>query len=182
MAAPKSPSPKGKPRPRGAAASRVRTVPNVIAVRYCVGHEEDVRLALGSIGRVELYPAKRMAVLEKPGAARNARLEDTLDELRARKAIDFVTQVLLDLESQTRQVLTDEIILRLKPGRTRRTLQSLGAAHGVKIGRRNEFDPSQYMVKVPKPSGTETLDIARSLDASDDVEFACPNYLSEIKR
>ena len=169
-------------RPRPSPAKKVRPVPNAIAVRYCTGHEQEVRVALGAIGRVELYPSKQMAVLEKPAAVTESKLDDTLERLRARKAIDFVTLVLLDTKSKTRQVLTDEIILRLKPGRTRRTLQTLGAAHGVKISHRNEFDPSQYVVKVPKPSGTETLDIARSLDASDDVEFACPNYLTEFKR
>jgi|SRR5687767_14089209 len=176
-----APSKPRSTRRRAATASNVRAVPNAIAVRYCVGHEKDVRDSLGAFGRVDMYPSKRMAVLQKPAATGRARLEDTLDRLRAQKAIDFVTPVLLDTKSQTRQVLTDEIILRLKPGRTRRTLQTLGAAHGVKISHRNEFDPAQYVLKVSKPSGTETLDIARSLDASDDVEFACPNYLTEVK-
>ena len=46
------------------------------------------------------------------------------------------------------------------------------------VGKRNEFEPTQYIVKVPDTTGMRTLDVARSLDQQDDVEFACPNYLT----
>jgi hypothetical protein len=161
---------------------KLKAVPNAVAVRYCAGNEGKVRDTLTPFGEVALYRPQRMAVLERSPGVTSARVETALDDLKAQKAIEFITPVLLDGESNTRQVLTDEIVLRLKPGRTKRTLQTLGAAHGVTISRRNEFEPSQYVLKVPSPSGTQTLDIARSLDASDDVEFASPNFLTEIKR
>jgi hypothetical protein len=178
--------PNTKPARRGrraqpAVRGKLRVVPNAVAVHYCAGHEKQVRQALAVCGDVEVYPAQRMVVVERPDGSGDA-IDRTLGELKAAKAIDFVTPVLVDQESGTRQVLTDEIVLRLKPGRTRRTLQTLGAAHGVTISRRNEFDPAQYVLKVAKPSGTDTLEIARSLDASEDVEFASPNFLTEIKR
>jgi hypothetical protein len=179
------PSPKPARRTRRSSSpvrSKLEIVPNAVAVRYCPGHERDVRDTLASFGEVGLYASQRMAVLEVTSGSHRPGLEAALDALRARNAIDFVTPVLLDPASNLHQVLTDEIVLRLKPGRTRRTLETLGMAHGVTISRRNEYDPAQYVLKVPKPSGTETLDIARSLDASDDVEFACPNFLTGIKR
>ena len=176
-------------RRRSASSSRksagdpgLRPVPGAAAARYCAGQEKKVRDALAPFGEIEIYPAQRMLVLERAPGVTAARMREVLEDLQRNHAVEFVTPVLLDAKSNTRQVLTDEIVLRLKPGRTKRTLQALGAAHGVKIGRRNEFEPSQYVVTVPSPSGTQTLEIARSLDASDDVEFASPNFLSEIKR
>lgn len=183
------PTKKPAARRRSASSSRksttrssLRPVPGAVAARYCAGQEGTVCDALAPLGALEVYQAQRMVVLERSPRVAATRVKTVLEDLRRRNAVEFVTPLLLDPESKTRQVLTDEIVLRLKPGRTKRTLQALGAAHGVTIGKRNEFEPSQYVVKVPSPSGTQTLDIARSLDASDDVEFASPNFLTEIKR
>jgi hypothetical protein len=158
------------------------TVPNEIAARYPAGQEKRACEALARLGTVQTYPHQRMIVLERSASQTPAKVRSALDDLQAAGIIEFVTPVLLDRESNTRQVLTDEIVLRLKAGRTERTLDALTAAHGLQICSRNEFEPSQYIVKVPKPSGTATLDVARTLDQSDDVEFASPNFLTRLKR
>jgi len=62
------------------------------------------------------------------------------------------------------------------------TLTDMRRTEGVSVARRNEFVPSQYTLRVARPSGTRTLDIAKRLEARDDVEFAAPNYISDIKR
>lgn len=171
-----------RPRTKVRAATALKTVPNEMAARYGAGQEQKVREALAPCGRVESYPLQRMVVLQRAPGVTSAKVRSVLDNLRRLDLIEFVTPVLLDPDSRTRQVLTDEIVLRLKPGRSRRALNALTAAHGIEIDRRNKYEPSQYIVKVPKPFGTQTLDIARSLDRSDDVEFASPNFLTEIKR
>jgi hypothetical protein len=157
-------------------------IPNEIAARYKTGQEKKACDALAPLGTVHTYPRQRMVVLEQSSSQTPAKVRSALQDLQAAGILEFVTPVLLDRESNTRQVLTDEIVVRLKPGRTERTLDALTAAHGLEIGSRNEFEPSQYIVKVPKPSGTTTLDVARTLDESDDVEFASPNFLTQVKR
>lgn len=169
-------------RTKARAGPALKTVPNEIAARYRTGQERKVRDALAPFGSVETYPLQRMLVLHRAPSLATARVQAALDNLQRVGLVEFVTPVLLDPDSNARQVLTDEIVLRLKPGRTQRTLAALKAEHGIQIGRRNKFEPSQYIVKVPKPSGTQTLDVARSLDQSEDVEFASPNFLTEIKR
>ena len=159
----------------------MKTVPNELAIRYRIGQEEKARKALAPFGRIETHPLQRMLIVHQNPKTDRAKIGAALAELHRAKLIEFVTPVLTDPESKTRQVLTDEIVLRLKPGRTRRALAALAAEHGVRISRQNEFEPSQYIVTVAKPSGTQTLDVARSLEQADDVEFASPNYLTEIK-
>ena len=170
-----------KAKPKTHPKSSLKTVPNEVAARYRDGQEKRVCEALAPYGKVQTYPRQRMVVLECAGQP-TAKVHGALDDLQAAGVLEFVTPVLLDLESNTRQVLTDEIVLRLKPGRTERTLDALKSEHGLEIGSRNEFEPSQYIVKVPKASGTTTLDVARSLDQSDDVEFASPNFITQVKR
>jgi hypothetical protein len=160
----------------------LKTVPTEVAARYRAGRERAVTAALTPFGRVDTYPAQRMIVVHRSPHATASKVASTLEGLRQAGLVEFVAPVLIDSESGTRQVLTDEIVLRLKPGRTRRTLAALTAEHGIEIGQRNKYEPSQYIVKVPNPSGTQTLDVARSLHRSDDVEFASPNFLTEIKR
>jgi hypothetical protein len=168
-----------KPRQAPAAPKVVR---NEVAARYRTGQEAKVRRALAPFGTLDTYPAQRMVVLTRAPGITSTAAAAALDELRRLKLVEFVTPVLRDPDTNTRQVLTDEIVVRMKPGRTRRTLAALGAPHGIAIARQNEFEPSQYIVTVAEPSGTQTLDVARSLDSSDEVEFASPNFLTQVKR
>jgi hypothetical protein len=162
--------------------SSQKRIPNQVAVRYCDGQEETVSQALGTLGTLEAQPSSRLFILHRSPGVAPTKVKAALTSLQENDAIEFATPVLHDSASDTRQVLTDEIVLRLKPGQPRRTLAEVKAEHGLTIGKRNEFEPRQYIVKVPRASGTHTLDVARSLCRRDDVEFASPNFLTTIKR
>jgi hypothetical protein len=157
-------------------------VKDQIAVRYCPGQDRKVREALEQVGRVEEQPSSQIFILHRSPGVSASTVATAIETLKKTSKIAFATPVLRDPESGTRQVLTDEITLRLKPGSASRALKALKAEHGVIVGKRNEFEPTQYIVKVPDTTGTRTLDVARSLDKRDDVEFASPNYLTDIKR
>jgi hypothetical protein len=167
---PPSPAPSQKP------------IPGQVAVRYCDGQEQKVLQALGTLGTLEAQPSSRLLILHRSPGITSSRVKASLLTLEQEAAIEFATPVLRDAASDTRQVLTDEIVLRLKPGQTSRTLAAVKAEHGLTIGKRNEFEPRQYIVKVPRANGTHTLDVARSLDRRTDVEFASPNFLTTVKR
>jgi len=171
MASKKSPSP------------ALTTIPNQLAVRYKAGRADSVRARLAGLGKTEDQPVSRILILHRAPAVTRRALDTAVKALQDEKLVEFATPVMLDLGSGLRQVLTDEIVVRLKAGHAQqRTLATLKGEHGVTIGRRNEFEPTQYIVKVPQASGTRTLDVARSLDQRADVEFASPNFLTDIKR
>ena len=188
MAAPKRtaskrPTPRKKSRGRSRpATSSQKPIPNQVAVRYCDGREEQVRGELHALGTLESQPASRLVILHRTPGVPSKKVTAAVARLQHDDAIEFATPVLRDSASDLRQVLTDEIVLRLKPGRASQTLAAVKAEHGLEVSKRNEFEPTQYIVKVPRASGTQTLDVARSLDRRDDVEFASPNFLSTVKR
>lgn len=154
-----------------------------MAVRYRAGQAERVRERLAAFGEVEDQPQARLLILHRSASVPASAVNKAQNALQTEKLVEFATPVLRDGDSGLRMVLTDEIVLRLKVGHaTQRTLATLKAEHGLTIGRRNEFEPQQYIVKVPQTSGTCTIDVARSLDRRDDVEFASPNFLTDIKR
>ena len=157
-------------------------VKDQIAIRYCPGEDRKVREALEQVGTIEEQPSSQIFILHRSSHVSAGKVATAIETLKKASKIAFATPVLRDPESGTRQVLTDEITLRLKPGSASRALKALKAEHGVIVGKRNQFEPTQYIVKVPDTTGTRTLDVARSLDKRDDVEFAAPNYLTDIKR
>ena len=159
-----------------------KAIPGQVAVRYSDGQEQKVCQALGTLGTLESQPSSRLVILHRSPGVSHTKVKAALTTLQEDDAIEFATPVLRDAASDTRQVLTDEIVLRLKPGQSARTLAAVKAEHGLTIGKRNEFEPRQYIVKVPRASGTHTLEVARSLDQRKDVEFASPNFLTTVKR
>jgi hypothetical protein len=160
-----------------------KTIPNQVAVRYRAGQAAKVRERLATLGRMEDHPLSRILILHRAPSVTRRAVDTALNALQDEKVVDFATPVLRDSESGMRKVLTDEIVVRLKSGHGQhRTLAMLKGEHGLKIGRRNEFEPTQYIVKVTQASGTHTLDVARALDQRADVEFASPNFLTGIKR
>jgi S-adenosylmethionine:tRNA-ribosyltransferase-isomerase (queuine synthetase) len=163
--------------------STPKTIPGQVAVRYRAGQAGKVHERLAAFGDIEDQPLSRILILHRSPSVTRREVETALEKLEQEKLVEFATPVMRDSQSGTRQVLTDEIVVRLKSGAAlQSTLAALKDTHGLKIGRRNEFEPAQYIVKVKQASGTHTLDVARSLDERADVEFASPNFLTDIKR
>jgi hypothetical protein len=170
------------PRRSRASSRSPKTVPNQIAIGYRPGCEADVRDALAPFGTLEVHPRSSLIILHREPGISRAKLSQAIQSLQKASQVEFATPVLRDPDSQLRQVLTNEIVVRLKPGDTRRTIAALSAEHGLEVGRRNRYEPTQYIVKIPRTLGTQPLDVARAIDRHADVEFASPNFLTGIKR
>lgn len=184
----------GMPRPRssrsrpgsGAGGRRPTTprpFPGQLAVRVAPKATRRVQAALQALGHVEPYEPARMLILHKGPKVADATVKSVVESLLRDGLVQDVTPVLRDPRSGVRLIPTDEITVRFRPeAPVQGTLTDMRRTEGVSVARRNEFSPSQYVLRVPQPSGKRTLDIARRLEARDDVEFAAPNYISDIKR
>jgi len=168
---------------RPAAAPKRAAGASQIALRYCAGAERKVRAALAAFGAIESYPAGGILILHRSSKASSAGIRSTVRTLEKDGLVLFATPVLRDPRSGARQILTGEITVRLKPDApARQALASMKAAHGVRVKRRNRFEPTQYIVCVPGPSCHRTREIANLLDRRSDVAFAVPNFITDIKR
>lgn len=154
-----------------------------LAVRVTPKATKRVHAALSTLGHVEPYDPAGLLILHKAPKVAGAAVNSVLESLLDQGLVQYVTPVLRAPRSGLRLIPTDEITVRFRPeAPVQGTLTEMRRTEGVSVARRNEFVPSQYILKVPRPSGKRTLDIARRLDARDDVEFAAPNYISDIKR
>lgn len=179
----RSVTPARKKTGRSRSRSVAEPLPHTIALRWAPGAHGAVRGALRGFGQVWEIPAERVIILEFPGARGGPSVAHKVERLKGRGLIEFTAPVLLDKASRLRKIPTDEITIRFRTKKAAVSqLRSMGKRYGVTVARRNEFVPQQYVVKVDTASGDRTLKIAEDMDGSEDVEFAAPNFLSEIAR
>jgi hypothetical protein len=145
--------------------------------------DEQVRDALTAFGTIESYEAASLLILHSNAETAPKEVGRVVDDLQREHLVEYVTPVLHDPHTGCRQILTDEITVRLRPEVPQKgALTEMRREEGVSVARRNEFVPTQYTLKVSKPSGTRTLEVAERLQKRADVEFAAPNYIVDIKR
>ena len=164
-------------------STKPRPVTGQLAVRVAPKAARRVHAALNALGRIEPYDPASLLILHKAPKVAGATIDSTLESLVRDGLVEYVTPVLRDAASGMRLIPTDEITVRFRDkAPAQAALSDMRRTEGVSVARQNEFVPSQYIVRVAQPSGTRTLDIAKRLEARDDVEFAAPNYISDIKR
>jgi hypothetical protein len=151
-----------------------------LAVRYSEDAKESVRNALRSLGEVKSVESQRLLIVELSAPADESL--KTIQEMVDRGEVEFFTPVLLDEKSRLHQILTDEISVRFKTLPPAKQLREMARKYGVTIARQNEFAPNQFIVRAIRSSGLDTLDVASRLDSAEEVEFATPNFISEIRR
>ena len=114
----------------------------------------------------QAQPSSRLFILHRSPGITSSKVKASLLTLQEEAAIEFATPVLRDAASDTRQVLTDEIVLRLKPGQNSRTLAAVKAEHGLTIGKRNEFNPGSTSSRCrAQTAPTRSTSRARSIGA-----------------
>jgi hypothetical protein len=94
--------------------------------------------------------------------------------------LQFVTPVFLDKRSGLKQILTDEITVRVKHREMKSSIHRLAGSLGAKT--ESATDAREVLVKVPRAFGTEALMICDALDKLEQVQFAAPNFISEVSR
>lgn len=159
----------------------LQPVDDVLAVRYA-NSKEEVREALSSLGKVREVEPQKLFVVQLPKASQKEQALEQIQPLIDRGLIESIVPVLRDEESELLQVLTDEVTVRFKRALPKKERAQVEKKFGFTIARQNEFVPNQYVVKVPASTGADALKVANDLDADDEVEFAAPNFVSELRR
>ncbi|MDQ2922364.1 MAG: hypothetical protein M3R52_12245 [Acidobacteriota bacterium] len=160
----------------------LKPVDDTLAVRYNKRAKSQVRKTLGSLGQVSEIESQQLFIVHLAEGSKEETASQHLQPLIDKGLIESVAPVLRDEESQLLQVLTDEITVRFKPTLAAKERKQMEKKYGLSIARKNEFVPNQFVVKVPRSKGLDTLHVANELDAADEVEFAAPNFVSEYRR
>ena len=152
------------------------------AVRYKKKAKAKVYGRLRSLGQVKDIESQDLYIVQIEDSTQRESALKQLQELMDSGLIEFITPVLRDKESQLMLILTDEITVRFRSRVPQKQLKSAEERYGFTVARQNEFVPNQFILKVAQPEGLHTLNVANELDATDEVEFATPNFISEYRR
>jgi hypothetical protein len=160
----------------------IKTVPARVAVKWAPRQRDRVLRELADLGPARALDNLKLLVVdlkeprERPAAWRELAL------LRDQGVIAWATPLVLDVESGLGQIVTDEITVRLRPGVAADRWLEKQARHGLVLDRPNEFVPNQFVLRVEGTFGLDTLQRATDLDKDDNVDFATPNFISEVVR
>ena len=155
---------------------------DTFATRYRDDAEEAVDQALHGLGQVETSAAQRLIIVKFLDPQQTSDALQLLRHWLDQGMVEFVTPVLRDTDSQLIQVLTDEITIRFNAKPSASCLHDLEQKYGVSVARQNEFVPDQFIIKVVRPFGLRTLEVAHELASVADVRFATPNFISRHQR
>ena len=168
---------------QGQGRTIVETVPGRVAVKCVPRRGRRLRERLRESGPLRTIGSLGIFVLKLDDARRRPAAWQRLKELQGEGVVVWASPLLRDLQSDLGEILTDEITVRLRPGaEVDRRLQDLLRRTDLVLARRNEFVPNQFVLRVDHPLGLEVLELAVSLDTRPDVEFATPNFVSEVSR
>jgi hypothetical protein len=159
----------------------VEPVKDTLVIGYETEQVDQIFPILQTLGQVENNPQLQVAIIQFANESQRLAGEALFHEWIKQGLITFVTPLLRDVNSQSHQILTNEITVRFVATPASAELVAVEQQYGVVIARQNEFVPNQYIVKVTQAEGLETLEVAQKLDTADGVVFATPNFISEHK-
>ncbi|HYC88271.1 MAG TPA: S8 family serine peptidase [Thermoanaerobaculia bacterium] len=104
------------------------------------------------------------------------------DEFRASPAVEAVAGVFEHPKSGTKLLATDEIVVKLRAGGTKRELLARAEAHGLTVDRALWGTRDEFVLRLVDPRNGDTLEKARLLHESGDFAFAEPHFLRQYKK
>jgi hypothetical protein len=155
------------------------------AVGYDKAQDTPLRQALQVVtpDRPEVRPAARlMMIVPLPnGKAKLASAWEQLRELVRKGIAQFATPRLRDSEGYGRYV-TDEVTVRFKKPPKKPELAAFTKQYNLSVIRQSIGSKETYLMKTSEPDWEQVLKHTSTMDADVRVEFASPNFLSEMRR
>ena len=154
------------------------TNPNPLYLQLEKDLQTSTRTRGGSNEQVQVKPlGQNYAIVTLP-SSRNA---DAIEnKIQNKSYVKTSLPVLSRVKNQDTIVVSNEIIVSLKPDMSDREKQSIFKQNNLKVVRPLRFFPNIYIVKSTSTSGTGILNVSNKLDGLKGVNSAVPNFLQSI--
>jgi subtilisin family serine protease len=119
----------------------------------------------------------KMEKAEEPAA-----IEKIIDNLKARSDVRWAVPVFIHAKIGSRMLVTDEIVVKLKPGKDLASLAGLLQSYGLLVVKPMWGTRDEYVLRLQDPKAVNPLEAANALFESGLVEWAQPNFIQEYKR
>jgi subtilisin family serine protease len=111
-----------------------------------------------------------------------AAIEEIIDNLKARSDVRWAVPVYIHGKTGSRMLVTDEIAVKLKPGKDLANLAGLLQSYGLLVVKPMWGTRDEYVLRLRDPKAVNPLEAANALFESGLVEWAQPNFIQEYKR
>jgi subtilisin family serine protease len=132
----------------------------------------------GKIGNQALS----VITLKTEKAKEPAAIEEIIDTMKARSDVRWAVPVYINVKTGSRMLITDEIVVRLKPGKDLTSLAGLLQSYGLLLVKPMWGTQNEYVLRLQDPKAVSPLEAANALFESGLVEWAQPNFIQEYKR
>lgn len=143
--------------------------------------------------KVPLRRSKSEVVVRVKGAApaeardvvsegRRFRIVEAGDQVQASPAVEAVAGVFEDPKTGMKMLATDEIVVKLRAGGTKRELETHAEALGMRIDRALWGTKDEFVLRLLDPKNGDTLEKARILYESGAFAFAEPHFLRKYRK
>jgi subtilisin family serine protease len=146
--------------------------------------------AVKALPRVDIRRARRGAptggkelwVLPMELGTSAAEVETTLAAARGRAETEYAHPVLYEPHTRARVMLTDDVVVKLKPGRTLADLASAMRSAGLAESSRLPGTTDEFILRLDQPRSVNPLAAAQRLHDSGLVAWAQPDFVQSYRR
>ncbi len=132
----------------------------------------------GKIGNQALS----VITLKTEKAKEPAAIEEIIDTMKARFDVRWAVPVFIHAKTGSRMLITDEIVVKLKPEKDLASLTELLQSYGLLLIKSMWGTQNEYVLRLQDPKAVSPLEAANALFESGLVEWAQPNFIQEYKR
>jgi subtilisin family serine protease len=132
----------------------------------------------GEIGKQALS----VITLKTEKAKEPAAIEEIIDTMRARFDVRWAVPVFIHAKTGSRMLITDEVVVKLKPGKDLMSLDGLLQSYGLLLIKPMWGTQNEYVLRLQDPKAVNPLEAANALFESGLVEWAQPNFIQQYKR
>ena len=136
--------------------------------------------ALESLETAKQDEKYRLFVLNLKETVKPDQLEQPIHNLRGKAEVELTFPVYISKETGKELIIGNELIVKLKDGVTEEQLRQINAIHNVSIIRQLRGTSDQYILCINEPKRQNVLDVAEVYYNSKIVEWAEPNFISEL--
>ena len=132
---------------------------------------------------VRTYPAFNVSVVTRPVGEEGLATQKFSESLTKQEDVQFVSPVYKDEETGSLLVITDQINVGFKPGVNKEAVDRILSEYDLSVLEESKFSPAHYILKLNIAQNSDkTIEISNNLANNQDVQYADPITLTEIKK
>ncbi|HZI69709.1 MAG TPA: S8 family serine peptidase [Nitrososphaeraceae archaeon] len=169
----------------------LKPVDDVVVVKYKIPVDNKKALDIISTreeshlerSHVKTYPSFNVSLVTRPIGEVGSTTQKFSDSLSKEENVQFVSPVYKDKDTGSLIVVTDQINVGFKTGVDKQVIDKILAEYDLSIMEQSRFSPQHYILKLNNADNSDkTIEISNNLASKQDIEYADPVTLTEIRK